>query len=483
MDGIVSPARGNNRPRSNPATFYLGLFLYIVSFFLPALDSVEQGMKGWYCAYCAAIVWPHEHLCLALFGALINLLAFFFVSMRLSGRAPAARRTITFLILACIPLTWLSLTDLDARIRVGHIVWIAGLLLMLVPGRALWPRIQDLHWVAVLPLLLLVWWGLKLILLSPLQPATDRDIFVYEVAMQFKDAGSCEKISRYAEGSGGGMGPPGYEISYLRSQCFYNLAGALHDLSLCDRVRPISKGVRDGSKYSPQSCRVRPGHAAGIVNSQTIGAWMRRLGYRDEEIRHVLYRGAFNSPISAKYDRLKQDPEFAKKIDAGPNFEDPSADDVNRLANDLEYVYQMFAVDTYNPAVCGKISRRAVAINGGFPVPLRLACYESIAIDGRKLSGCSMLPSQNELRYWENRQYSREQCLRVIPLLGPAGGARSGPVYPSTYETLQRGLHDLGYDVSFPEPTTTDYESFLLYLENRDPAGRAEFLGRVYAIN
>jgi hypothetical protein len=483
MNGTLSPAPSNNRFRSIPATFYLGLLLYIISFFLPSLDALEQGAKGWACAYWAAMVWPQQHLFLALFGALINLLAFPFISLRLRGRAPVARRTLAFLILACIPLTWLSLADLGARIRVGHIVWIAGLLLMLVPEDSFWPRVQDLRWVAVPPLLILVWWSLKLVLLAPLQSPTEKDIFLYGVAMQFKDPGPCERISRFAEGSGGGMGPPGYEISYLQSQCFYNLAGSLHDLSLCDRVRPISKGVRNGSNYSPSWCRVRPGAAAGMVNSHTIETWMQRLGYKGEDIQHALYPGAFNSPISNQYDRLKQDPEFSKRIDAGPNFEDPSADNVNRLANDLEYVYQMYAVDTYNPAVCGKISRQAVAINGVFPVALRLACYSAIAIDGRNLSGCSMLPLRSELRYWESPRGSREECLRVIPLLGPAGGARSGPVYPKTSESLQRGLHDLGYDVSFPETTAGDYEKFLVYLENRDPAARAEFLRRVAAIN
>lgn len=479
MNGNLSPQpAGSNRPRSTPAAFYLGLFLYVISFFLPALDALEKGMKGWFCAYCAAIMWPQEHLWLALFGAIINPLALLFIGMRLSGRAPRARRTIAFLILACLPLTWLSLTDLDARIRVGHVVWVAGLLLMLVPGSMFWPRVPDLRWAAVPPLLILMWWGLKLIPL-PLQPATERDIFTYEVAMQFKDPGLCEKISRYAEGWGGGMGPKGYEISYLRSQCFYNLAGTLHDLSLCDKVRPISKGVRDGSKYSSNWCRVTPGFAAGMVNSDTLGAWVRKLGYRDEEIQHVLHHGAFNSPISAEYDRLKGEPEFRKKIEEAPSFEDSAASGPDRRANDLEYVYQMFAVDTDNPAICAKISPRAVALNGIFSAPLRFACYYAIAVDGRRLSACTALPPQSELPYWVNRQYSREECIRVIPLLGRPGGARSGPVYPSTYEPLQRGLHELGYDVSLPQLTPYDYQAFLQYLRNRDPAGRAEFLRRV----
>lgn len=473
------PKGGRLGLEPKPATFYLGVGLYAVSFLLPAVDWAMP-MRGWMCACMSLIAWPHEHLWLCLFGGLINPLILFYVILRFLDGAPRLRTTLAIAVLACVPLAWLSLSDLGAVMRIGHVFWVVGIFLTLSPSRIPWPAIEDARWLAVPTLLLLSWWALKLTTIPRLQPLTEQDSFFYQVAMQFKEPSLCEKISRYAEGSGFG-GYPGYEISYLQSQCFYNLAGALHDPSLCDKERPISRGIRDGSKYSPGWCRVSPGSAAPIIGPH-VGEWMRRLGYRDEDIQHALHRGAFNSPTSAAYDRLKQEPEFQKKIEAAPNFEDPSADDVNRLANDLEYVYQMFAVDTDDPPVCGKISRRAVAINGGFPVPLRLACYSAIAIDGRKLNDCSVLPSRSELRYWENPQYSREECLRVIPLLGAPGGAKSGPVYPSTYESLQRGLHDLGYDVPFPAPTAGDYLAFLRYLENRDPAGRAEFLRRVAAL-
>jgi hypothetical protein len=161
------------------------------------------------------------------------------------------------------------------------------------------------RWLAVPPLLLLTWWGLRAATEYPPQPPTDRDIFIYEVALQFKDPELCQKIPPYAEGSGTG-GDPRREISDLQSDCYFNLAGAPHDLPLCDKVRPISKGIRDGSKYTPEWCRVSPRYSViTIVNPNTVDAWMRQLGYTDQEIYDFQYRNVFNNPIHETYDRLR----------------------------------------------------------------------------------------------------------------------------------------------------------------------------------
>jgi hypothetical protein len=379
---MASPqARASNGERpgiqSKPATFYLGLGLYVFSFFLPAVESFAR-MPGWMCAYMALIAWPNEHLWLCLFGGIINPLILVYIFLRFRDNAPQGLRAISALsVLACVPLAWLSLSDLGAAIRVGHVFWIAGLPLILLPARTPWPTIQDVRWLAVPPLLLLIWWGLKLVTVSPLQALTERDIFIYEVALQFKEPELCQKISPYAEGKGVG-GDPGREISYLQSDCYFELAGALHESSLCDKVRPISKGILDGSKYAPEWCRVSPSPPViSIVNTHTVAAWMRQLGYTDPEIYHFEYRKGLNSPIHEAYDRLRKDSQFAGRIAAAPSFDEPTATSKSRPPNDLEYLYAMFATDANDSSVCGKISPNATRqwVNHQV-IPLRLECYQ-----------------------------------------------------------------------------------------------------------
>src|ERR1039457_7037486 len=60
---------------------------------------------------------------------------------------------------------------------------------------------------------------------------SERDYFFYGVALDFKDPALCARIPRYVSNGGSNWStPPGYQISYLQSDCYYNLAGATHDL-------------------------------------------------------------------------------------------------------------------------------------------------------------------------------------------------------------------------------------------------------------
>src|ERR1017187_2731246 len=318
-----------------PTTFYLGLVVYLVSFFLPAVEQPSP-MSGWMCAYLSLWAWLNKPLWMCFFAGIINPLAIAFVVLRHRNRAPKTRRVIALAVLACIPITWLFLSDMELGIRVGHVVWIAGLLLILFPARTLWPTVRDAPWLTVPPLLVLIWWGLRATTIYPLQPPTDRDIFIYEVAIQFKDPNLCQKIPPYAEGNGSGE-RPGYEISYLQSGCYFELAGALHDQSLCDKVKPISKGMRDGSKYTPESCREYRGYSgSGIVSPHTVTTWMRQLGYTDQDLHHFQYRAVFNNPMYEAYDRFRKDGQFSERLRAAPSFAEPVAVDKSRAPNDLE---------------------------------------------------------------------------------------------------------------------------------------------------
>ena len=340
-------------------------------------------------------------------------------------------------------------------------------------------------WAGIVCSIMVAWWLFRMYG-QPLDPPTERDRFFYGVATQFRQPSLCAKISRYAEGSGGGWDRPGYQISYLQSDCYFNLAGGLGDPSLCDRVRPISKGSLDGSKYNPETCRAgRNFSSTDVVDADIVVAWMRRLGYTDLEFYRAYYRNGLNTPIYKAYERLKEDDEFAKRIAAAPSFDEPIATANARAPNDLEYLYALFASDANDSSTCGKISPGAML---QLPVhrvlPLRLDCYDGAAFSLRDVRLCEKLPSRANLPTGATDYISRESCsLNVeVQLRDPKSRLTAGPGPPPTFESFKNALQQVGYDLDLPQPTASDYEDFLIYLAHQDTAGRAEFLRRVAAL-
>jgi hypothetical protein len=112
--------------------FRIGLVIFVVSFFLPALTDAAGPLVGWGCALLAFFGLGNENVnFLAVFGGLINPLAVAYIILRIRDRAPLARWFLGIGILAFIPLTWLSLFVMHLRIQIGHIGWIAGLFLII----------------------------------------------------------------------------------------------------------------------------------------------------------------------------------------------------------------------------------------------------------------------------------------------------------------------------------------------------------------
>jgi hypothetical protein len=121
-------------------TFYFGVVLYLVSFFLPAVWLDHFFVPGWACAYLALSVWATDGFVnagyqlgvrLTIFGGLINLLAITYAVLRQLHRTPRGRLTVALALVACMPPMWLSLYLLDAPPYLGHAAWISGLLLMI----------------------------------------------------------------------------------------------------------------------------------------------------------------------------------------------------------------------------------------------------------------------------------------------------------------------------------------------------------------
>jgi hypothetical protein len=214
---------------------------------------------------------------------------------------------------------------------------------------------------------------------------------------------------------------------------------------------------------------------------------MRKLKYFDQDVHEAQYRANLKNPVSNAYDRLRRDGLFAERIEAAPSFDELFAAAKFRPANDPEYVYQMFAVDSHQAMFCDKISPNAQAAwRDKRRFFLRLACYRSTAFNNRDLSVCEKLPTRSKLPPGATDYDSRESCRRNVEVvMRPDGGHyTSGPEFPPTFSSFQNGLRELGYDLTFPELTSRDYGDFLLYLSGRqaDPAARAQFLRRVAAM-
>jgi hypothetical protein len=422
---------------------------------------------------------------LAIFGGLLNPAAVAYLVFRIYDRAPGVRKALAVLVLCLVPITWFALSKMELGILIGHFVWILGLFLILVPMGTKWPSPHDFRWLAVPPALLLVWWGAREATTQKLQPATDRDVFIYQVALEFKAPGLCEKIPRFAAGNRSGN-TPGYQMNYLQSDCYFTLASALHDLSLCDKVMPVSSGMHDGSSYTPKSCREnRRYDSVEIVDPHTISTWISRLGYTDPEFYQLTYLNGNESPVYNAYDRLKNDAGFKAKIAAAPSFEEPAEVSSLRAPNDLEYLYGTFAIDSNDPTVCAKISPNAAKL-GYNPklVSMRVECYHDLARNNRDARYCDNVPPSGRLPSGTEDNATRETCVRDVEIMKRDANSKLhfSPGFPPTFQSFVDALHRVGYEVDLPRPTYSDYEDFLIRLEHADPVDRAEFLRRVAAL-
>jgi len=112
--------------------FRLGIAIYVLSFLLPAVNPYSLGsFPGWSCAWLAFFTLGERSAgSLAFFGALINPIAIACAVLRIRGRAPRVRIGFAIAILLFIPLTWAAMVSMRFAVEIGHVAWIAGLLLM-----------------------------------------------------------------------------------------------------------------------------------------------------------------------------------------------------------------------------------------------------------------------------------------------------------------------------------------------------------------
>jgi hypothetical protein len=125
----------------------IGLTSYIVSFVLPAIELPSSGsmgsnifsggsIKGFLCALYALIAplsSPTPGSLLALAAGSVNVLALLSLAARRLDWPEEHRCVVALAAIALIPFSLPAIGMLHASIRIGHVVWVSGLLLFLVP--------------------------------------------------------------------------------------------------------------------------------------------------------------------------------------------------------------------------------------------------------------------------------------------------------------------------------------------------------------
>lgn len=116
----------------------VGLTIFIIAFFLPAVSEGANILTGYDCARFAIKAQD-----LVFFSGLINPLIVLYVMLRFPGKLARVRTFIALAILACIGITWYVLAKSKLHLEIGHAMWIAGILLIIARDlAALKPRQQ-----------------------------------------------------------------------------------------------------------------------------------------------------------------------------------------------------------------------------------------------------------------------------------------------------------------------------------------------------
>jgi hypothetical protein len=121
---------------------WIGLFLYTVSFFLPAIQMAGKGLPGWFSAETVLRIWGSKDLFAKpsivgwslLMSGLIN--PFFLVTMILIVRKKHAKlaRILRLIQLVMLVFPWIvfyAWYPQNIYLREGYVAWLAGILLML----------------------------------------------------------------------------------------------------------------------------------------------------------------------------------------------------------------------------------------------------------------------------------------------------------------------------------------------------------------
>ena len=120
-----------------------GFCVYVAAFFLPACRQVAtpgalppEVYRGWFCAWITLMntfsrdVW-HSKDFLAILSGWINPLILFYLVFLIRPRLVWTRRIMGGAIVAFMAATWIYFALVPMVPLIGHVLWIAGILMML----------------------------------------------------------------------------------------------------------------------------------------------------------------------------------------------------------------------------------------------------------------------------------------------------------------------------------------------------------------
>ena len=137
---------------AHPAVAWLcraaGFCIFAAAFFLPACDPGGRPLMGWFCASITLTLLAGKDTYrspafLAGMSGLINPLIVTCLAFSFSRRFLRLRQVLGFLVLVCMAATWTLFSMEKIAPLIGHYLWIAGALLILLPdcpGLSVRPR-------------------------------------------------------------------------------------------------------------------------------------------------------------------------------------------------------------------------------------------------------------------------------------------------------------------------------------------------------
>jgi hypothetical protein len=320
---------------------------------------------------------------------------------------------------------------------------------------------------------------------------TAHDDFFYVIAWKSKTSEVCSRISPFALGRDDQSS--GNTFTFLRSDCYRNLAALTDNPSLCNHVNGASLELFAGSLWAKSACRKQyfTTGTAEPASGTEFFATVQELGYGDDAISQFRYlEDPIHSAVNASYRAIRNDPAFRARVQVAPSYGEPLSASRVRPANGLEYLYQMLAIDDGNVSLCDRVSPNATYINRGLRGEckgyLRSLCYLYVAWDSDDPAICQKMTAVAGREPGGAYLSSPQTCLGNIGAMQKAGTARfvyGAEPFPAPNQFLEV-LRQLGYTppgaLDPVAPLSEDYVSFAFAMVQADGSPeKAEFISRV----
>ena len=338
------------------------------------------------------------------------------------------------------------------------------------------------------------------------------ELFYAEAATDSGVPGICSKISPSAYTSAA-WGEPGFQVSFIRSRCFSNVAQETGNSSLCNNVKPLNRLFLDGSKAA-QYCLESAGKKGGsfiMITGDQLRYLLHEMGDTQAENSFYAKRDIFNQ-LEQVYNNAKNEKKFLLKVSELPDYDKDSSENEIREGNFNEFFYQQVAVDFNLTSFCDKISSNAYFnqiyhINHSITkISLKDNCYMSIALNKDNILLCNQIVQNNsrfpgqyasvehckldiefnnkkpDLSYCELPQIKAvqdpEQCRQQLLKQSQNNIFYYGPV-KYTNQHYANALRGLGYNLSLQISDEALHEYYFSVMISQNISEKKDFINRI----